>query len=73
VAFVTFYRGGAKALETAPLSVTGNPDPRTKALPLRFSVPLDALTPGRYDCQVTVLEPGASKATFWRAPIAIVP
>jgi hypothetical protein len=73
VAFVTFYRGGAKALETAPLSVAGEVDPRTKALGLRFSVPLGELAPGRYDCQVTVLQPGASKATFWRAPIVVVP
>jgi hypothetical protein len=73
VAFVTFYRGEAKALETAPLAVTSPVDPRTKALPLRFSVPLDRLAPGRYMCQVTVLEPGAAKATFWRAPIVVVP
>jgi VWFA-related protein len=73
VAFVTFYRGAVKILETAPLALTGDVDPRTKALPLRFSVPLEGLAPGRYECQVTVLEPGAAKATFWRAPIAIVP
>src|SRR5207249_2764552 len=40
VAFVTFYRGERKALETAPLAVSGDVDARTKALPLRFSVPL---------------------------------
>jgi len=73
VAFVTFYRGDAKALETAPLAMTGDVDPKTKAMPLRFSVPLEGLAVGRYDCQVTVLEPGAAKATFWRAPIVIVP
>jgi len=73
VAFVTFYRGDAKALETAPLAMTGEVDPKTKAMPLRFSVPLAGLAVGRYDCQVTVLEPGATKATFWRAPIVIVP
>src|SRR5262249_31431187 len=73
VAFVTFYRGAVKALETAPLAVKGDVDPRTKALPLRFSVPLEGLAPGRYECQVTVLEPDGAKATFWRAPIAIVP
>ena len=73
VAFVTFYRGDLKALETAPLAMTGDVDPKTKAMPLRFSVPLEGLAVGRYDCQVTVLEPGATKATFWRAPIVIVP
>jgi VWFA-related protein len=72
-AFVTFYRGDAKALETTPLAVTGEADAKSKAMPLRFSVPLEGLAPGRYDCQVTVLQPGGSKATFWRAPIVVVP
>jgi VWFA-related protein len=73
VAFVTFYRGEAKALETTPLAVTGQADASSKAMPLRFSVPLSALAPGRYDCQVTVLSPDAAKATFWRVPIVVVP
>ena len=73
VAFVTLYRGETKALETAPLAVTGEPDARSKGLPLRFSVPLEQVPAGRYDCQVTVLLPGVGKATFWRAPIVVVP
>ena len=73
VAFVTLYRGETKALETAPLAVTVDPDARSKGVPLRFSVPLEQVPAGRYDCQVTVLFPGASKATFWRAPIVVVP
>lgn len=73
VAFVTFYRGATKALETAPLAITGGVDPKTKAMPLRFSVPLTELAIGRYDVQVTVLEPGQTKAAFWRAPVVVVP
>jgi VWFA-related protein len=73
VAFVTFYRGDTKALETTPLAVTGEVDAKSKAMPLRFSVPLANLSAGRYDCQVTVLAPGATKVAFWRAPIVIVP
>ena len=73
VAFVTLYRGETKALETAPLAVTVEPDARSKGVPLRFSVPLEQVPAGRYDCQVTVLLPGAGKATFWRAPIVVVP
>jgi VWFA-related protein len=73
IAFVTLYRGETKALETAPLAVTAEPDARSKGVPLRFSVPLEQVPAGRYDCQVTVLLPGASKATFWRAPIVVVP
>ena len=73
VAFVTFYKGDAKALETAPLPVVDGLDARSKAVPLRFSVPLNELATGRYDCQVTVLDPGGQKVAFWRAPIVLVP
>ena len=73
VAFVTFYKGDAKALETAPLPVVDGLDARSKAVPLRFSVPLGGLEAGRYDCQVTVLDPASQKAAFWRATVVLVP
>jgi VWFA-related protein len=73
VAFVTFYKGEAKALETAPLPVTEGLDPRSKAVPLRFALPLEKLETGRYECQVTVLDPAGQKAAFWRAPVVLVP
>jgi len=72
VAFVSFYRGDVKAFETAPLVVTEGLDARTRAVPLRFSLPLASFAPGRYDCQVTVIDPTAGKIAFWRAPIVIV-
>ena len=71
VGFVTFYRDGVKALETPPLAVTDGLDPKSKAVPLRFSVPLESLTAGRYDVQVTVASPAGQKVTFWRAPIVV--
>jgi VWFA-related protein len=73
VAFVSFYRGDQKAFETAPLAVTDGLDPKTKAVPLRFSLPLERLVPGRYDCQVTVLDTTARKIAVWRAPIVVIP
>ena len=73
VAFVGFYQGQVKAFETAPLAVANGLDAKSKALPLRFSLPLDKLPPGQYDCQVTVLDPTGQKAAFWQAPIVIVP
>jgi hypothetical protein len=73
VAFVTFLRGDQKVLETDPLQVIDGIDPKSKAVPLRFSIPLDTLEIGRYDCQVTVLEPTGQKVAFWQAPIALVP
>ncbi len=73
VAFVSFYQGQAKSFETAPLAVTQGLDAKSKAVPLRFSLSLDKLPPGRYDCQVTVLDPTGQKASFWQAPIVLIP
>ena len=73
VAFVTFFKGSEKVLETQPLAVTDGLDARSKAVPVRLSIPLESLSPGRYDCQVSVLEPNGRKVAFWQAPIAIVP
>jgi VWFA-related protein len=73
VAFVSFFKNGTKVLETDPLQVVDGMDPKSKAVPLRFSIPLEHLDAGRYDCQVTVLEPTGQKVAFWQAPIALVP
>jgi VWFA-related protein len=73
VAFVSFYRGQSKAFETAPLPVTEGLDPKTKAVPLKFSLALGKLTPGKYDCQVSVLDPTGNRAAFWQAPVMLVP
>ena len=73
VSFVSFYRGQSKAFETAPLLVTEGLDPKTKAVPLKFSLALGKLSPGRYNCQVTVLDPAGNRAAFWQAPVMLVP
>ena len=73
VAFVTFYHGQTKAFETPPLAVTEGLDPKSKALPLGFSLTLNKLPPGRYDCQVSVVDPNGRKAAFWQAPVMLVP
>jgi VWFA-related protein len=73
VAYVTFYKGDVKVLETAPLPVVDGLEARSKAVPLRFSVPLGELPTGRYECQVTVLDPTSQKVAFWRATVVLVP
>jgi VWFA-related protein len=72
VAFVSFYRDDVKVMETAPLPVTDGWDVKSKAVPMRFSIPLDKIGTGRYDCQVTVLDPTGNKVAFWRAPIVVL-
>ena len=44
-----------------------------KAVPLRFSVPMAKLEPGRYECQVSVMDPTAGKFNFWRATVVVLP
>jgi len=73
VAFVAFYQGDVKVFETPPAAITEPFAGRSKAVPVRLSFPLEDLAPGRYDCQVTVLDPTSQKASFWRAPIVVLP
>ena len=73
VAYVSFYRAQRKAFETQPLEVTGGLNNRLKTMPLSFSIALHQLPPGKYDCQVTVLDPTRQKGAFWQAPVMLVP
>jgi len=73
VATVSFIRGKVKAFETLPLQVTEGLDPKSKSLPLRFDVPLGKLAPGKYTCQVNVIDPTGQKFAFWRAPMMVTP
>ena len=70
---VTFYRGTAKVFETAPLEVAAGLNEKSKAVPLKFSVPLSKMQPGRYTCQVSVLDPTAQKVAYWRSPMVLTP
>ncbi|HKF49502.1 MAG TPA: VWA domain-containing protein [Terracidiphilus sp.] len=72
VAFVTFYQEGKKLLETPPQSISPNPASRLGTMPMSFDLGVDQLPRGRYDCQITVLDPSTNKAAFWRAPVMLV-
>jgi VWFA-related protein len=72
VATVSFYRGKVKAFETAPLKISDGLN-KAKAVPVSFSVPLAKLQPGRYTCQVSVLDPSAQKFAVWRSPMVLLP
>jgi VWFA-related protein len=72
VAFVSFYRDQKKALETPPTAVTALPGSRLGIVPLSFTVKLDDLPPGEYQCQISVLDPAGQKVSFWRGPLLLV-
>ncbi len=71
-AFVSLYRASVKAFETPPIAVVPNAASRLGKVPLSFSLGIDGLAPGEYDCQITVIDPSTLKQTFWRAPILLV-
>jgi len=72
VAFVSFYQGQTKVFETQPIAVTPATLSRLGTVPLNFTIGLNQLPAGQYDCQVTILDPTSTKATFWRSQIMIV-
>ena len=71
MAFVSLYSDGTEAFKTQPSAVSPDAATRLGVTPLSFSVSSAGLKPGRYDCQVTVVDPTTAKANFWRAPIVI--
>ena len=73
IAFVSYYRAQMKAFETPPIKVMSGLNNRLKTMPLSFSIALHQLPPGKYECQVTVLDPTGQKGAFWRAPVMLVP
>ena len=73
VAFVSFYRGQTKAFETEPKEVLEAWNNRIRTVPITFTIDLNQLPPGQYDCQVTVLNPTEQKGMFWQAPVMLVP
>jgi VWFA-related protein len=71
-AYVTLYQGDNKVLDTPPTAIVPNPTSRLGTMPLTFSLGVNGLPPGEYNCQVTILDPATGKANFWRAPILLV-
>ena len=71
--FVSLYRADHKVFETPPTAVIPGATSRLGTTPLSFTLKMGGLQPGEYDCQVTVLDPTTLKASFWRAPVLLVP
>ncbi len=73
IAFVSFYRDGNKVLETDALEVSPYMNQSIQTIPIRFMVDLQQLSPGTYDCQVTVLDLSHRTTAFSRTSMAVVP
>ena len=73
VASVSFYRRGLKVFESDALQLSTLSANRQGTLPAQFQVPLGKLQPGRYTCQVNVIDEAAKKFEFLRAPLVVLP
>jgi VWFA-related protein len=72
-AYVSLYLADNKVFETPPQAIVPNVASRLGTMPLAFSLGVNGLPPGEYNCQVTVLDPATGKSNFWQAPIMLVP
>jgi hypothetical protein len=70
---VAFYRGRTKVFETPMRAATDAFKTQAKVQPVKLSIPLAALEPGRYTCQVNVIGAQSQKVAFWRAQVAVLP
>ena len=73
VAFAAFYRDGRKVYETTPIAVLPDASTRLGVTPVHIRLGLGQLSPGIYQCQVSLLDPSTERASFWQGAIKIVP
>jgi hypothetical protein len=73
IAYVGLYRDRKNVLETPPKVTTAEPGSRLGIAPISFNIKLDGISPGRYDCQVSILDPTEDKVEFWMSSIVVVP
>jgi VWFA-related protein len=66
------FRGKSKAFESAPVRVTKPKSGRPNTLAFQFEMPLANIPPGRYTCQVSVIDEQARKFGFARAPLVVL-
>ena len=69
-ATLSFFRGQSKAFESQPVRVAAAARPHVLAV--QFRVPLARLAPGRYTCQVNVMDEQAEKFAFPRLPVVLL-
>jgi hypothetical protein len=73
VSMSLFNQKGAKAFEVGPLAESQIASTRPETVPVKFQVPLKDLAPGRYVCQINVVDEVGRKFAFPRAPLVVVP
>jgi VWFA-related protein len=73
VSMSLFNQKGAKAFEIGPLDEKDLAETRPEAVAVKIQVPLKDLAPGRYTCQINVIDEVGRKFAFPRAPMVVAP
>ena len=68
---IEFLQGGAKIYESKPVVANELAAPERKAVVFQMDVPLQALKPGLYLCQVNVIDDVSGNFAFPRFPLLI--
>jgi hypothetical protein len=72
VSMSLFNGKGVKAFEVGPVDATQLAGTRPEAVPVQIQVPLKGLAPGRYICQINVVDQLGRKFAFPRASLVIL-
>ena len=70
---IEFLSGGSKVYETPLVTADVLNDPERNGVAFQFDVPLAALKPGTYICQVNVIDDAGGSFTFPRLALRITP
>ena len=72
VSMSLFTSKGAKAFDIGPIDATQVVETRPEAVPIQMQVPLKNMTPGRYVCQINVVDEFGRKFAFRRVPLIVL-
>jgi VWFA-related protein len=72
VSMSLFTSKGAKAFEIGPIAASQLINTRPEAVPVQVQVPLKELVPGRYTCQINVVDEAGRKFAFRRVPFVVL-
>jgi VWFA-related protein len=68
-----FNQKGEKAFDVGPLDFKEVASTRPEAVPVNIQVPLKDIAPGRYLCQISVVDEAGRKFAFPRAALVVTP
>jgi hypothetical protein len=72
-ASLALYREDKKVFETPPIRANRLNEKREGTLPVWLQIPVSKIQPGKYDCQVNLIDEFGRKFAFPRSSLAVLP